>query len=376
MLTGRCITTPLLAIPALLILLSGSAHAATQLASDFKIEQTTTSYQFVPNLTTPKAVTLAANQPVYVYAKGTTTSDTASGIMMFGMQVACGTSTTKLADSYQTTRNHEGTLAYPDTPGKLSLQVRYLFVPPTAGSYVCTVMVKNLFGKGDAKTLTLKAGSATYITDPSPAIGAGVWGIENDKSDFDWAGRPASPTEQKCVRGDAALDPPIDGVSNTSTYCKGSVHIGPGLPAGQSVYALRTGQWTPSASAKTIKGIADIELTSCYDQTGSCPPYAWGSPANKTAGSVVKSRLVVQKFLAGSTTACATFNSTDQTTEITSNAHHLKVYHDLSGLDVATNSASCGASSYFVSKIYLTWLSGNPVRIEDSRYSQNILMNE
>lgn len=376
MLIGRPVTTPLLTIPVLLILLSASASAATQLASEFKIEQTTDKYQFVPNLTTPIAVTLAAKQPVFVYAKGTTTSNTATGVMMFGMQVACGTSTAKLVDSYQTTRNHEGTLAYPNTPGKLSLQVRYLFVPPTAGNYICTVMVKNLFGKGDAKTLTLQAGGATYITDPSLAIGAGVWGIENDKSDFDWAGRPDSSADHKCVRGDVALDPAIGGESNTTTYCKGSVHIGPGLPAGESVYALRSSQWTPSTSAKSIKGIGDIELTSCYDETGSCPPYAWGSPADKSAGSVVKSRLVVQKFPAGSTTACATFNSPDQTTEITSNAHHLKIYHDLSGIDVATNSASCGTNSYFVSKIYLKWLSGNPVRIEDSRYSQNILMNE
>jgi hypothetical protein len=62
-------------------------------------------------------------------------------------------------------------------------------------------------------------------------------------------------------------------------------------------------------------------------------------------------------------------------TEITSNAHHLKVYHDIARIDLASNSAACGANSHFVSKIYVAWVSGNPIRIEDSRYSQNILMS-
>jgi hypothetical protein len=369
----------LAAISALTAAVISPANAATQLARDTPIDQSTALYQVMPGLTTPK-VKLAAGQPVYVYAKGTTTSNTASGIMMFGMQVACGTSTAdkaSIADSYQTTRNHEGTLAYPKTPGKLELQVRYLFVPPLAGDYECSLMAKNLFGKGEKpQILTLLSGSSTYITDLSIAPGAKVWGIENDKSDFDLAGKPDPSPNHECVRDNVALDPKINGVANTTTYCKGSVHIGPGLPAGESVYSLRSDDWSPRVGATSIKAIGDIELTSCFNGTGSCPPYAWGTDAQRSGGSWVKSHLVVQQFPEGSDKACgATFNSPSQMTEITSNAHHLKVYHDIARIDLASNSAACGANSHFVSKIYVAWVSGNPIRIEDSRYSQNILMS-
>lgn len=369
--------------PILAALLSESVLAATQLPEDVDIYQGDGKYQLRKDVST--TIGLSAGQPIYLVAKGTTTSNTSTGIMMFGMQVACGTSSSNIAGAYQSTQNHEGSLAYPSSPGRLSLQVRYLFVAPTAGTYTCWMLVKNLAGKdGDSKILTLKKGGETYITDPSRAPGAAAWGTELDDSDFVKAKKPETSAGNECTRTvlgvTTAIDPPISGESepNLKTYCKGSVHLGPNLPAGNSVYSLKSENWKPANGKTTIKAVADIELTACYYGTGSCPKYAWGAVSDKSKSSYVKTRLIVQQFPAGSQTPCSTTSTNPLATEIKATTHHLKVYHDLKNIPVKgeKDSSGCGADSYFVSKVYVIRTDGNPVRIEDSRYSQNILMNE
>lgn len=318
--------------------------------------------------------TLAAKQPFYLYAKGVAASNT-TNIQMMGLRINC------LDDYLWSTRNHEGSDAYTSTttPGSLQLEVRYLFVPSAAGKYTCTLQAQNIPGTGasSSDSWTLQAGGKTYLSTDSNVDGANAWGTEYDDSDYklaEKAGRLGD-SDSACVD---TLGDPIDekkdaSDANTTQYCKKSVHVGPGLPAGISEYALRSDRWIPAAGVTKVKAMGDIELTVCYYNTGSCPKYAWGASGDKASGSVVNTRLVVTQFPIGSSTECSMSSFPFQRTPISSSAHHLKVYHTQ---DISVDTARCGANVYFKSKIEVNWVNGNPVRIEGSHYSQNILMNQ
>ncbi|GAC1039272.1 hypothetical protein thsps117_40300 [Pseudomonas sp. No.117] len=312
---------------------------------------------------------LAAGEPFYLFARGTATSDT-TGNLMLGLRIACG-------DEYLwSTRNHEGNDAYSNPRGQLQEDVRYLFVPASAGTYTCKLQGRNLKGDGalSSNSWTLLSGdSNTYLSWASGLQGA-AWGTENDESDFalaQKAGRLGDAGSQ--CRNRAGDD--VDDDQNTTTCCRKSVHLSLKLPAGSNEYALRSARWTPAPGVTSIKAIGDIEMTVCYDGTGSCPEYAYGTPDQKGLGSVVNSRLVVYQMSTGSSVPCATSyypSSGFQRTAITTDAHHQKIYHTLDNVPV---SSSCGADSYFLSKVEVNLVSGNPIRIEGSRYSQNMLLN-
>jgi hypothetical protein len=361
-----------------------SAKAATQLNEDVDL---TTKYENVGNLSVIKKF-LEKKQAFYLYAKGTAKSSSPNGIMMFGLQIACGPDSKNL-EIYQTTQNHIGSNANPEG---LQLETRYLFIAPAMGDYNCNVQAKKLFGTGtdsiaDQK-LKLSKDDVNTLSFDSTVEGAGAWGNEHDKSDYDYVQNPTDSESHRCARlvkqDDGTtiirpIDPPYSGEdANTTTYCKGSTHVGPNVPAGASVYALHSSHWTPILKPNAqnyIKGISDVELTSCYYNTGSCPEYASGLLADKNSGSEVKTSLVIEQYRKDNT-KCASVSSPDQRIIISSNVHHLKVRNDLSNVLVNQEDTVCGPESYFVSKVRVTLLKGNPVRIEDSRYSQNMLFNQ
>jgi hypothetical protein len=360
-----------------------STEAAIQLNKEVEL---TTEYENVGNLSVTKF--LEKNQGFYVYAKGTAKSSSPNGIMMFGLQITCGPDPKNL-EKYQTTQNHIGSNA---NPNGLQLDTRYLFIAPAMGDYTCTVQAKKLFGTGtDAKAnqkLTLSTEDINSLSFSSALEGAQGWGNEGDKSDYDSVKNPTDSEAHRCARvvkqdDNTSLlrpiDPPYSGKdTNTTTYCKGSTHVGPNVPAGASVYSLNSSPWSPILKPNVknyIKGISDVELTSCYYNTGSCPEYASGVLADKDSGSEVETSLVIEQYRKDNT-KCASFASPNKKTIISSKVHHLKVKNDLSDVLVNQENSVCGLDSYFLSKVKVTWLKGNPIRIEDSRYSQNMLFNQ
>lgn len=353
------------------------AYAANELSNPFPIDQID-KYITVDGIA-PFKPYLQRDEPYYLQASGIATSDKPDGIQMLGLRILCELQNTKVPvnGTIQSTRNHEGFNAY--DLGKMPLKVHYLFVAPQAGNYVCTLQAKNRTGTGgkDGK-LILQEGSETTFASKSNPIGAKAWGVENDQSDFEWMKLPEVSPGNECTRTDLdgnvkPIDLPYEGDgANVTTACKGSVHIGtskPGLPSKTAVYSLKSDPWF--ATGSSIRNIADIELTACYYNTGSCPQYAWGKEDRKSDPTTVQTRLMVEQRNTKDDSVCANFNSPYQFPKITAKTHHLKVYHDFT----FGKSSNCNADSYFVSKLYVKYLDGNPVRIEDSRYSQNILMN-
>lgn len=322
------------------------ALAAVGPASDFKV------YANNVVVDIPKAsssIVLTTGQSVYVYAKGTATSSTIGNIMQ-ALKVVCN-------NTYiWSTRNHEGKDAYISDGGKLVVPIRFLFTAPSTGTYTCKLQALAASGDGALPSdyLLFKGGAAnTSISLSSPLAGADKWGTEDDFTDYDYAG---------------------------GKYDDTAIHIGPELPAGSAEYALRSSRWQASDNASSIDVIGDVELTVCYQGTGSCPAYAWGDSAIHDTGSSVDTRLIIQQMPdATANTPCAiTYDPPTgyYRTTLTTSAHHQKIFHRSSNVPF---SAACGASRYFISKVEVRWISNNPVRIEpgsaSAGYSIGIAQN-
>lgn len=360
-----------------LAVFSQYSHAASELTEIYNIPQDDT-YHVIDHIAKFEK-TFQADEPYYLEAIGTAKSEKTTGIQMLGLRVFCEIPGAKpqAYGTLQSTQNHEGPTAY--DLGKLSLHVHYLFIAPQAGKYTCTLQAKNRPGtNGTGGELKLQIGAETSWASKSNPLGAKAWGVENDQSDFVWMKLPETSLGNECTRTDSdgtikPIDLPYEGDGvNIKTACKGSVHIGtikPDIPSKTAVYSLKSDAWFAAGTA--IRNIADIELTACYFNTGSCPKYAWGREDQKTNPSHVQTRLMVEQRNTIDNKVCDTFNSPYQYPKITAKTHHMKVYHDFT----FEKSSNCNVDSYFISKLYVKYLDGNPVRIEDSRYSQNILMN-
>lgn len=310
--------------------------------------------------------TMQAGEKLYFYAKGNIKSSSA-GNMMFGLGLSCSSpnpndATKPLVQEFWSTRNHEGNDSYAETNGVLQLETRYLFEAPSAGKSTCTLIGKNLKAAGaedDAYWTLLKGAENTSLSWSSSVSGSDAWATENDDTDKDYA-VTGGMTEEAAAKA----------------YPDYRVHVGPNVPAGTRVYALRSNRWKSSTSASSVKAIGDSELTSCHYGTGSCPAYAQDADTDKRAGSLVSTRLVVQQ-ISDTTPSCNKkfYFPADQSfvqTKITYDAHHQKIYHSIDGLP---KTQDCSADSYYVSKVEVKWESGNPIQIEGKLYSQNILMN-
>lgn len=346
--------------------LSNFAQAAQVLGADQKIVTVNSSTTRDPVPVAPQldkdgplqvVKQMAANEKIYFFARGKAVSST-SGNMMLGLQVYCKGATSNKYDYLWSTRNHEGNDAYVDAKGVLSLDVRYLFTAPVADSYTCTLNAQNYRGKGavdsvDYWTLVKGADNTFLSVDYSVPNSLG-WGTENDPKDY--------------KRAQAAG-------KDTTGYSTDYVNIGPTdkLFNKTREYALRSPQWIPTSTS--IKAFSDIELTSCYYGTGSCEAYAQGAETDQSLNSVVKTRLIVDQIPAGSTTPCATTATDFVQTTITWDAHHQKIYHSLNSVPVLAAQSSCGDGSYFSSRVDVQWVSGNPVRVENSHYSHGAFMN-
>jgi hypothetical protein len=329
-----------------------SSRAEINLASDFAVPADG-NYHDVPGLQT--TIFLNAGKSVYIYAIFTATSNTTVN-MLQGAKIVCGTR------YVLTTQNHTGSDSYSTTGGKLKSAVRFLFTAATDGSYTCKLQVVCSSSAAVAgNKLTLKAGADTSIDFSIPQSGAGAWGTENDFKDSYFR----------------TLCPPT-----SSAPCDNQkLHIGPGMPAGTAEYSVRSARWQASIGASGVDAIGDTEITVCYNGSLiSCSLYAYGPTSDHDAGSTIDTRLLVQQMpSATDPNPCAVTYEPPigfKRTNISTATHHQKIFHSITNLPF--NTSACGSSRYFVSKVEIRWVSGNPIRVEAGNpggYSISILKN-
>lgn len=287
--------------------------------------------------------TLNAGESVLVYAKAKVENSSLAN-MLYGLRVQCGGS------GIWSTVNHEGYDSYTNSAGGLSQAVRYLFTASSTGGSTCKMQAISAHSShaSAADYLTFLHGEAnTLINVSRVGSGSASWGSEND-------------INYNTVEED----------SQVITY------IGPGLSLGTQSYALRSARWVSAPAAASISAIGDVEITVCYAGSGSCAEGYRGDASIEDAGSVIRTRLVVQQMPSdGGSTPCAITYvpaSGYKETTISSDTHHQKIHHTSESIPF---SPGCGASRSFISKMEIKWVSGNPIRIEPGAYSVNMLIN-
>jgi len=268
---------------------------------------------------------LEQGESVVFLSKGVTTSSD-SEIRMQELGIQCTDSDGRTVEKIHSTENRNG--------GSSTLRAqntRLLFTAPKSGDFECWLFAaaKDFDGVNPSAFHTYLA-SETYLSRSAPkAVGNGWrWGTENDPR--------------------YSEDPDV-------------VHVGPGLGAGTSEYALRSRRFQVPADLPSIDARFELELTTCKDGNPNCTSSTRGSWWDRWDGSTVDLQIYVQQMASStSSTVCKLTTSPVQRLTIFSDEVHKKAHLALD--NVAVSSACPGRT--FILKALVTWISDNPVRIE------------
>lgn len=260
----------------------------------------------------------------------------------------------------RTSRNNEGLDHHYSTgDGVLDLDVRYLFTPVTAGSFICS-----LWGKSSGNALTARAATGqTYLEVIDPAPGASQWLAGPCDSRGTVSNTSDNAYDSECVY----LVPPTASQDGTS------------YPS--QTHTLTQASLTADPAASAISLGLDLQLSTCYGGTGSCIVEVNQYGGDRRGGtSVVDSRAdIVQLDATGQATACGarTFspalgegNSPSgayRRTVIAGDTHHVKLRYVVT----VPVSQAAGCTRTFLARLFVRSVSGDPVKLLGSRMSRS-----
>ncbi len=222
--------------------------------------------------------------------------------------------------------------------GPLSMRASLLLTAPRAGTFECRIRPTTSDGTNTDYQMTALAGtwpSGTWLqldnftADPPSSWSAPFCGSQGVEDSCIYLGRP--------VWG-----------SNPAT----------------AVLYEDDRTWQAAPDAVTADLVGHMQITSCYYGTASCAPIEWGDsswlggPADDDA--VFRTHLeLIQLDPSGQ--PCHVTSSRDSQYTISNRAHHFLVEYDPGQIDI---SATCGGSRTFQLRSVVTWISGNPVKID------------
>jgi hypothetical protein len=234
--------------------------------------------------------------------------------------------------------------------GPQSMRASLLFTAPYAGTFECRIRPTTSDDKNTTYQMTALAG-------PWPA---GTW-LELDNFTADAPQSWAAPfcDSQGSDDGCIYLGKPVWGSNPTTAIL---YEDGP--------------TWSAAPDAVTADLVGHMQITSCYYGTASCPPIQWGDssffggPGDDNA--VFRTHLdVIQLDSTGQ--PCQVTSTPDVTHTISNRAHHFLVDYGPSEVSV---SATCGGSRTFRLRGVVTWISGNPVKIDSgANTNANIIVD-
>lgn len=232
--------------------------------------------------------------------------------------------------------NHPGSGA-----GHIALYGSLLFTAPHTGTFRCQARTSTSDGNRFNYHMTAIAG-----TFPN-----GTWlQISNaDEVGSHWWSNPTcnSAGADPCVYLGASGDPI-------------TTHI---FQDGAAPYS-----WTAANDAVEAEVTATVQVTSCPHGSSSCQPGQWGPDGvifgiGKPDEAVVRTHLeFVQLDAAGS--FCRTNSSPDTVYSISNSVHH-KVINYYMHPQIST---VCGGSRRFLLRVVMTYVSGNPVKIDSGSF--------
>jgi hypothetical protein len=222
--------------------------------------------------------------------------------------------------------------------GPLSMRASLLFTAPYTGTFECRIRPTTSDDHNTSYQMTALAG-----TWPD-----GTW-LQLDNFTAD---PPASWAAPYCGS---------QGVDGSCIYLGRPVWGS--NPATAVLYENDT-TWQAAPDVVTADLVGYMQITSCFYGTGSCHPTEWGDstwygePADDDA--VFRTHLeLIQLDPSGQ--PCQVTSSRDSQYTISNRAHHFLVEYYPGQINV---SATCGGSRTFKLRSIVTWISGNPVKIE------------
>jgi len=312
----------------------GTAEAASTTTSLGSPVEVPADYPNFHTLIAQDPFHLEQGESVVFLSRGVTTSSD-SEIRMQQLGIKCTDSDGDVVENIYSTENRNGSSVH------RAQHTRLLFTAPRSDDFTCWLYAgaKDFDGSNPSAFHTYLAGETYLSRSEAKAAGNGWrWGTEND---------------------------PLYGESTEA------VHVGPGLDAGTSEYALRSRRFQVPADLPVIDTRFELELTTCKYGNSNCTSSTRGSWWDQWDGSTVDLQIYVQQMAsATSSTVCRLTTSPVQRVTIFAGEVHKKAHLVLD--DVPVSSACPGRT--FIVKALVTWISENPVRIEPgsegrSRYS-------
>jgi hypothetical protein len=225
--------------------------------------------------------------------------------------------------------------------GSLSMRASLIFTAPHTGTFDCRIQAVTSDGTNTSYHMTA-------LADTLDIYAPGTWlSLDNFTAD--------PPSFWKAPDCDS---PGRDG---------GCIYLGKPVWGSNPTTAVLYEDgptWTAAPDAVTADLEGHMQITSCYFGTASCLPIQWGDsrfqkwPADDTA--VFRTHVdVIQLDRSGQ--PCQVTSTDDLRYAISNNVHHFLVDYGPRQISI---SAACGGSRTFKLRGVITWISGNPVKID------------
>jgi hypothetical protein len=250
---------------------------------------------------------------------------------------------------------HSSGTNYSPTMGQFSMQGSLLFTAPFTGTFLCQIR---------AQVADIDPGyHMTAVAAPRPG---GTWLVIDNFTDA----APLWWQINTCTSD--GKDPTTRGTDPNCIFlgrplgALGSDHPVTAILHGWPPTFLDTpllhmsDLWIAPPNATKASVVGHMQITSCYLGTASCPASEQGSPPGFGGRAVFRTHLDFIQ-LDRHNAPCGVGGTPDTQYTITDNVHHLLVDY---GPVTVPISATCGGSRLFALHIVVSWVAGNPVKID------------
>ena len=232
---------------------------------------------------------------------------------------------------------HASGTNYSPAMGQFSMRASYLFTAPFTGTFLCQIRAVYEGENSDSTHMTAVSGQdLTWLTIDNFTGDAPMWW---QIPVCDSAGTPGSQCQFLGV--DPGLRPDHRRLDDVTLYSD-------------------SGTWTAAPDAYQAQLSAHMQVTSCPLGGSSCPSWA----RNDQLGGVAVFQTHLDFIQLGQDGApCSVTSTPDLRYTITNDVHHFPVGYG-SPITVPI-SARCGGSRSFILHAVVSWIAGNPVKIDE-----------
>jgi hypothetical protein len=233
---------------------------------------------------------------------------------------------------------HDSGTNYSPAMGQLSMRASYLFIAPFTGTFLCQIRAAlPEDGNGDSYHMTaVSSQDLTWLTIDNFTGDAPMWwqipvcdsaGTEHSQCQF--------------LGVDPNLRPDHHRLDDVTLYSDSDV-------------------WTAAPDAYEAQLSANMQITSCFFGTSSCPSWA----RNDQLGGVALFQTHLEVIQLDQDDApCSVTSTPDLRYTITNSVHHFLV--DYGSPITVPISDRCGGSRRFILHAVVSWIAGNPVKIDE-----------